>query len=211
VKLYTFFRSSAAYRVRIALNLKGLSYESVAVHLARDGGQHKTAEFRAINPQMRVPALALSNGDTLIQSLAIIEYLDEVFPDPPLLPVDAIERSRARAIAQIVACDIHPLNNSGTMAYLRNVMAQDDAAIAAWYAFWVTAAFQTIEAMIDPSPFIFGAHPGLGEIFIVPQAYNARRFNVPLDPFPKIVALDAICRKLPAFEHALPENQPDAE
>lgn len=211
MKLYTFFRSSAAYRVRIALNLKGLSYESAAVHLQKDGGQHKQPEFRAVNPQMRVPALALSSGDTLIQSLAIIEYLDEIFPDPPLLPVDTIERARARAIAQVVACDIHPLNNSGTMAYLRKTMSQDEHALDTWYAFWIAAGFQTIETMIAPAPYIFGSHPGLAEIFIVPQVYNARRYNVPLDRFPKIVALDAACCKLPAFEKALPENQPDAE
>ena len=121
MKLYDYFRSSAAYRVRIALNLKGLSYDAVPIHLSKDGGRHKTSEYRAINPQMRVPALALSNGDTLIQSLAIIEYLDEAFPDPALLPVEAVERAQVRAVAQIIACDIHPINNSSTLAYLRKL------------------------------------------------------------------------------------------
>ena len=211
MKLYTYFRSSAAYRVRIALNLKGLSYESVPVHLVKEGGQHKRPEFRAVNPQMRVPALALSNGDTLIQSLAIIEYLDEVFPDPALLPADSIQRARVRAVAQIVACDIHPLNNSGTMAYLRNQFGQDQAAIETWYAHWVIAGFEAIEMLIDPAPFAFGSHAGLADIFIVPQLYNARRFRVPVDRFPKILAVDAACGKLPAFDKARPDRQPDAE
>lgn len=211
MKLYTYFRSSAAYRVRIALNLKELSYDSVPVNLVRDGGQHKTGEFRAVNPQMRVPALALSTGETLIQSLAIIEYLDEVFPDPPLLPADTIQRAHARAVAQIVACDIHPLNNSGTMTYLRAGMKQDDAAISAWYAHWVTMGFAAIEALVQPAPYAFGAHAGLADIFIVPQVYNARRFGVPIDQFHKILAIDAACGRLAAFEDARPENQPDAD
>lgn len=211
MKLYNFFRSSAAYRVRIALNLKGLPYDYVPVHLARNGGEHKQAEFRAVNPQMRVPALVLSNGDTLIQSLAIIEYLDEVFPDPALLPTDNVERARVRAVAQIVACDIHPLNNSGTMAYLRKSMAQDQQAIDAWYSHWVTSAFGAIEAMIAPAPYSFGAHPSLADLYIVPQVYNARRANVPLAAFPKILAVEAACNKLAAFDKARPELQPDAE
>jgi maleylpyruvate isomerase len=211
VKLYDFFHSSAAYRVRIALNLKGLPYNSVPVHLTRDGGEHKRPDFQAINPQMRVPALALSNGDTLVQSLAIIEYLDETFPDPPLLPADAVQRARVRAVAQIVACDIHPLNNSGTMAYLRGPMKQDQAAADAWYASWIQKGFSAIEQMIEPRPHAFGAHPSLADIFLVPQVYNARRFEVPLDAFPKILSADAACNKLPAFDKARPQNQPDAE
>lgn len=210
MKLYTYFRSSAAYRARIALALKDVPFEAVFVHLTKDGGRHKRPEYKAVNPQMRVPALVLSSGETLIQSLAIIEYLDEVYPEPPLLPAEAAERAHVRAIAQIVACDIHPLNNSGTMAYLRK-SGFGDAAINEWYAYWVTAGFEAIEALIRPGPYAFGAHVTLADICIVPQIYNARRFKVPLDEFPKILGVEAACNKLPAFDRARPENQPDAE
>ncbi len=210
VKLYSYFRSSAAYRVRIALNLKQVPYEPVFVHLVKDGGRHKHSEYRAVNPQMRVPALALSSGETLIQSMAIIEYLDEAFPDPALLPTDAAERAHVRAVAQIVACDIHPLNNSGTLAYLRK-LGHDDATVNAWYADWVTAGFEAIEKLIRPGPYAFGQHVSLADLCLVPQVYNARRFKVPLDAFAKIAAVEAACNKLAAFEKARPENQPDAE
>jgi maleylacetoacetate isomerase len=211
VKLYSYFRSSAAFRVRIALNLKGVTCDMVPIHLVKDGGQHKTAEYRAVNPQMRVPALALSGGEVLIQSLAIIEYLDEVFPEPPLLPADAVKRAEARALAQIIACDIHPLNNSGTLAYLKNELKHDQATINTWYASWVHAGFEAIEARIKPGPYACGTHVTLADICLVPQVYNAGRFKVPLERFPKILAVDAELRKLPAFDQARPENQPDAE
>ncbi len=210
MKLYSYFRSSAAYRVRIALNLKGLSYETVSIHLTKGGGRQKTPEFRAINPQMRVPALALSGGDVLIQSLAIIEYLDEVHPEPALLPADSIKRAQVRALAQIIACDIHPLNNIGPLFYLKNQLKHDQAEIDAWYAWWILAGFEAIEAMIKPGPYTFGAHVTLADICLIPQVYNARRFKVPLERFPKILAADAACLKLPAFDKARPENQPDA-
>jgi maleylacetoacetate isomerase len=210
VKLYNYFRSSAAYRVRIALALKDLPYDSVFVHLAKDGGHHKRPEYKAVNPQMRLPALVLSSGETLIQSMAIMEYLDEVFPEPPLLPAEANERAHVRAIAQIVACDIHPLNNAGTLAYLRK-LGHDEAAINTWYAAWVTAGFEAIEAMIKPAPYAFGSHVTIADICLIPQIYNARRFKVPLDKFPKILGVEAACNKLPAFDKARPENQPDAE
>jgi maleylpyruvate isomerase len=210
VRLYNYFRSSAAYRVRIALDLKGIPYESGFIHLTKDGGHHKTPEYRVLNPQMRVPALSLSNGETLIQSLAIIEYLDEVYPDPPLLPAEAIERAHVRAVAQIVACDIHPLNNLLTLNYLRK-LGHDDATVNAWYASWIASGFEAIEKMIRPGPYSFGARVTQADLCLVPQVFNARRFKVPLDAFPKIVAVDAACNKLPAFEKARPENQPDAE
>jgi maleylacetoacetate isomerase len=210
VKLYTYFRSSAAYRVRIALNLKGLSYDAMPVHLVKEGGKHKTPEYRAVNPQMRVPALVLSNGDTLIQSLAIIEYLDEVFPDPALMPKDAIDRAQVRAVSQIIACDIHPLNNSGTLAYLRK-LGHDQAVIDEWYASWVTAGFEAVEALLRPGPYSFGSHVSVADLCLVPQVFNARRLKVPLERFPKIAAVDAACQKLGAFEKARPENQPDSE
>jgi maleylacetoacetate isomerase len=211
VKLYSFFRSSAAYRTRIALNLKGVSYETVSIHLSKDGGQQKSAQFFAVNPQMRVPALALSDGEVLTQSLAIIDYLDEIYPDPPLLPTDAIERARVRAAALLIACDIHPLNNLVTLNYLKNTFKHDQAEVNAWYASWVAAGFEALEAMIRPGPYAFGPHVTLADLCVVPQVYNARRFKVPLERFPRIVAVDAACLRLSAFDRARPENQPDAE
>jgi maleylpyruvate isomerase len=211
VKLYSYFRSSAAYRVRIALNLKGLAYDTVPVHLVKDGGHNRRPEFRAVNPQMRVPALVTPTGDVLIQSLAIIEYLDETHPEPPLLPKDPIARAQARALADIVACDIHPLNNIGSLRYLKRELHQEQAAIDAWYHHWVLAGFEAIEALVRPGPYACGGTVTVADLCLVPQVNNARRLNVPLDKFPKIVAIDAACLGLPAFDRARPENQPDAE
>ena len=211
MKLYSYFRSSAAYRVRIALNLKGIAYETAPIHLVKDGGRNKRPEFRAINPQMRLPALVTPAGDMLIQSLAIIDYLDVTYPDPPLFPKDPIARAKARALAEIVACDIHPLNNIGPLRYLKNVMAQEQSAIDAWYHHWVIAGFEAIEALIEGAPYACGGQVTLADLCLVPQVYNARRLKVPLDKFPKIVAADEACLKLDAFGRARPENQPDAE
>ncbi|MGD0331661.1 MAG: maleylacetoacetate isomerase [Xanthobacteraceae bacterium] len=211
MKLYSYFRSSAAYRVRIALNLKGLAYDTVPVHLVKDGGHNRRPEFRAVNPQMRVPALVTPTGDVLIQSLAIIEYLDETHPEPPLLPKDPIARAQARALADIVACDIHPLNNIGSLRYLKRELHQEQAAIDAWYHHWVLAGFEAIEALVRPGPYACGGTVTVADLCLVPQVNNARRLNVPLDKFPKIVAIDAACLGLPAFDRARPENQPDAE
>ena len=211
VKLYSYFRSSAAYRARIALNLKGLPYEMVAVHLTKDGGQQHKPEFHAVNPQERVPALELSSGEVLTQSLAIVEYLDDIEPNPPFLPADALARAKVRAIAQIVACDIHPLNNPIALQYLKRTLKHEQAEIDAWYHHWVIEGFKAIEAMIGPGPYACGAHVTLADICLVPQVFNARRLKVPLDAFPKIVAADAACLKLAAFDKARPENQPDAE
>ena len=211
MKLYSFFRSSAAYRVRVALNLKGLAYEMAPVHLRKDGGQQRKPDFVKLNPQMRVPALVLDSGDVLTQSLAIIEYLDDVHPAPRLLPTDPLERARVRAIAQAVACDIHPLNNLLVLQYLKNEMHHEQADIDTWYHHWVIDGFTAIEAMIAPAPYACGAQVTLADLCLVPQVYNARRLNVALDAFPKIVAADAACRRLPAFDKARPENQPDVE
>ncbi len=211
VKLYSYFRSSAAYRARIALNLKGLPYETVSVHLVKDGGHNRRPEFRAVNPQMRVPALAIDSGEVLIQSLAIIEYLDETHPDPPFLPKDPIARARVRALAQLIACDIHPLNNTSPLRYLKNQMQQEQTAIDAWYHHWVIEGFTAIEALIEPGPYACGKTVTLADICLVPQLANARRLKVPLDKFPKIVGVDAACLALPAFDRARPERQPDAE
>jgi maleylacetoacetate isomerase len=211
VKLYSYFRSSAAYRVRIALNLKGLAYETMPVHLVKDGGHNRRPEFRAVNPQMRVPALVTDSGDTLIQSLAIIEYFDETHPDPPLLPKDPLARAKVRSLAHIVACDIHPLNNTSPLRYLKHQMHQEQSAMDAWYHHWVREGFEALEALIEPGPYACGNAVTLADICLVPQVANARRLKVPLEKFPKIVGVDAACLKLSAFDRARPENQPDAE
>jgi maleylacetoacetate isomerase len=211
VTLYSFFRSSAAYRVRIALNLKGIAYDTAPVHLIKDGGHNRRPEFRAVNPQMRVPALVAPTGEVLIQSLAIIEYLDETHPDPPLLPKDPIGRAQVRALAQIIACDIHPLNNTGPLRYLKHQMHQEQIAIDSWYHHWVRAGFEALEELVRPGPYACGTRVTLADIFLVPQVANARRLKVPLDKFPKIVGIEAACLGLPAFDRARPENQPDAE
>ena len=211
MKLYTFFRSSAAYRVRIALNLKGITTEQAFIHLTKEGGRQHAADYRAVNPQRRVPALVLDSGDVLLQSPAIIEYLDEVHPKPPLLPADPVERAKVRAFADVIGCDIHPLNNLAPLQYLRRELKHEQPAIDAWYHHWILEGFAALEAMIRPGPYCFGRDVTLADIFLVPQMYNARRLKAPLDKFPKLVATDAECLKHPAFDKARPENQPDAE
>jgi len=211
MKLYSYFRSSAAYRTRIALNLKGVEFETVSIHLTRNGGQQHAPEFQAVNPQKRVPALALDNGEVLLQSLAIVEYLEEVYPDPPLLPKDPIERAHVRAVAQIIACDIHPLNNLGPLSYLRHSIKADQSAVQEWYQHWIITGFEAVEELIRPAPYAFGRHVTVADICIVPQVANARRFNVPLDRFPGIIAVDAAAAGLSAFAAARPDLQPDAE
>jgi len=211
VKLYSYFRSSAAYRARIALNLKGLAYETVSIHLTKEGGKQFSPDYKAINPQMRVPALELPNGDVLTQSLAIIDYLDEVYPEPPFLPADPVERAKVRALAHIIACDIHPLNNLAPLKYIKGTLGKDQPAIDAWYHHWILVGFEAVEAQLKSGPYAFGVRVTLADICLVPQVANARRFKVPLDRFPGVVAVDAACLALPAFDKARPENQPDAE
>ena len=211
MKLYSYFRSSAAYRARIALNLKGLPYETVSVHLVKDGGHNRRPEYRAVNPQMRVPALVAPGGEVLIQSLAIIEYLDETHPEPPFLPKDPIARAKVRGLAELIACDIHPLNNTSPLRYLKHQMGQEQSAIDAWYHHWVREGFEALEALVEPGPYACGNSVTLADICLVPQVANARRLKVPLAAFPKIVGVEAACLKLPAFDRARPENQPDAE
>jgi maleylacetoacetate isomerase len=212
LQLYTYFRSSAAFRARIAFNLKDITPEMISVHLTRNGGAQFEDSYRAINPQMRVPAVKLDNGDILLQSLAIMEYLDETKPLPPFLPKDPVSRAKVRAVAQIISCDIHPLNNSSVLTFLRTQLNQPPEIVnTKWYHHWVMAGFDAIEPLLQPGPYCFGATVTIADICLVPQVYNARRFKVPLDKYPKIVAVDASCQKLPAFEKAKPENQPDAE
>lgn len=211
MKLYTYFRSSAAYRTRIALNIKGLTPEAISIHLTKDGGKQHTPEYRAINPQRRVPSLILDDGTILMQSPAILEYLDETHPNPPFLPKDPVQRAKVRAFAALIGCDIHPLNNLAPLQYLRRVMKQEQPAIDAWYQHWVTEGFTALEEMIEPGPYCFGSEVTLADIYLVPQMYNARRLKTPLEAFPKLVAADAALLKLSAFDKAKPENQFDAE
>ncbi len=213
MKLYDYFRSSAAYRVRIALNFKGLSYEQIAVHLTRGGGEQKLPVYRAVNPQGLVPSLEI-DGTVLSQSLAIIEYLDEIQPDPPLLPGQAAKRARVRAMALLIACDIHPINNLRVLQYLRNELGQNDAAVDAWYRHWVEEGLNALEALVSVGPhegdFCVGGSATLADVCLVPQMYNARRFDCDLSGCPTLVKTDEVCCALPAFARAAPDRQPDA-
>jgi len=212
MKLYGYWRSSAAYRVRIALNLKGLTAEHLSVHLRR--GEQRGQRFRQTNPAGLVPALETDDGLVLTQSLAIVEWLEEVHPQPRLLPFDPALRARVRAAALIVACEIHPLNNLRTTDYLEQVAGLDQAARTAWYRHWIADGLGMLEAELAPrpagGPYAFGDAPGLADLCLVPQLYNARRFECPLDAFPTLTAIEAACNALPAFQAALPERQPDA-
>lgn len=214
MKLYDYFRSSAAYRVRIGLRLKGLEYEAVPVHLVRDGGQHLMPAYRAVNPSALVPAL--QDGEaTVTQSMAMLEYLDETHPATPLLPADALGRARVRSLALMIACDIHPLNNLRVLRYLVKEAALTEEAKNAWYVHWVQEGFAALEARlagcVDTGRFCHGDSPTLADCFLVPQVFNASRFNVDMTPYPTIVRIDAACRELPAFAAAHPAQQPDAE
>jgi len=214
MQLYSYFRSSAAYRVRIALNLKGLSYEYLGVHLLKDGGQQLSESYRALNPTALVPTLV--DGDAIIgQSLAIVEYLDETHPQPALLPADPAGRARVRAIAQTIACDTHPLNNLRVLKYLKHELHVDEDAKNAWYRHWVGLGLGAVEAMLAGSPatgrFCHGDAPGLADLCLVPQVANARRFDCDLSAVPTVLRIDAACRELQAFDLAAPAKQPDAE
>ncbi|MGO4571582.1 maleylacetoacetate isomerase [Microvirga sp. 2TAF3] len=207
MKLYTYFRSSAAYRVRIALNLKGVLYDSIPVNLLE---REQLGEgYKAINIQGRVPSLDIG-GAVLTQSPAILEYLDEVYPEPPLLPVGAVHRAKVRAVASVIGCDIHPLNNLSVLSYIKHQLGHDQAVVDKWYAHWIREGFDVIEHLIEPGPFAFGSRPSLADLYLVPQVFNARRFNIPLDDYPKIVAVDAACARHDAFQGAAPARQPDA-
>lgn len=207
VQLYTYSRSSAAYRVRIALALKGIAYEPVAVDLIKR--EQEAAAFRSVNPQGRVPALVV-DGHVLTQSPAILEYLEERYPDPPLLPPQPLARAKIRAACALIACDIHPLNNIGVLRHLKRQLNQEQAAIDAWYAHWLREGFTALEKLLQPGPFAFGPQPTLADLYLVPQVYHARRMAIPLDDFPKICAVDAACAALPAFVAAAPDSQIDA-
>nr|WP_211103523.1 maleylacetoacetate isomerase [Azospirillum sp. TSA2s] len=215
MQLYNFFRSGTSHRLRIALNLKGLDIEYVAVDLRTE--EHSGTAFRAINPQGLVPVLAVDGekgAHALTQSPAIIEWLEERYPTPPLLPADPDARARVRALAALVGCDIHPLNNRRVLEYLRRSLGCGEAAVLAWCATWIDAGFQALETMLATDTrrgaFCFGDAPTIADVYLVPQIESARRFNVDLTPYPTLVAIDRACATLDAFRRAAPANQPDA-
>ena len=214
MKLYTYYRSSAAYRVRIALNLKQLAYEAVPVHLVRGGGQQRQADYLALNPAGLVPTL-VDGRNVLSQSLAIIEYLDETHPDPALLPGTAADRARIRAIAQTIACDIHPINNLRVLQYLTREFGVSDDQKNAWYRQWIEVGLGAVEAMLATDPrtaeFCHGDAPTLADCCLVPQVFNARRFGCDLGAMPVILRIVERCAGLDAFHRAAPEQQADAE
>jgi maleylpyruvate isomerase len=212
MKLYNFWRSGTSHRLRIALNLKGLSAEYLAVHLGKE--EHLKDAFKAVNPQMLVPALALDSGEVLIQSPAIIEWLEETHPTPALLPAGASERARVRALAAIVGCDIHPINNRRILEALRKQFNADEATVNAWCATWIGAGFDAYEALLAADTargaFSFGQAPTVADVYLIPQVESARRFKVDLSRWPLISAIDQACGQLDAFQRAAPAAQPDA-
>jgi len=212
--LYNYFRSSASFRVRIALNLKGLAYEYRAVHLSRHGGEQFTPEYRAVNPQALVPVLE-HEGRRFTQSLAILEYLEELEPSPPLLPRVSEERARVRALCLVVACEMHPLNNLRVLNYVTGTLGASAEAKLAWYRHWTALGLETLEADIASSAhsgrFCHGETPTLADCCLIPQLFNARRFDCDLSAYPRLVEIEKNCLALPAFSAALPERQPDSE
>jgi maleylpyruvate isomerase len=207
--LYGYALSSASFRVRIALGLKNLPYTSIIKNLRT--GEHRQSDYLSVNIQGFVPSLGLDDGAVLTQSVAIIEYLDEIHPHPPLLPAEPLARARVRALAQAITSDVHPLNNLRVLRYLENQLTLDKAARDAWYRHWVQSGFDALEQWLvrDESTgrFCHGNQPTLADICLVPQVFNARRFAVDMNSFPRILAIDAACRELPAFQAAAPENQ----
>jgi maleylacetoacetate isomerase len=213
MKLYTYFRSSAAYRVRIALGVKGIDYESISKDLRNQAGQQRLPDYLALNPQGLVPTIE-HDGSVLTQSLAIIEYLEEKFPSPPLLPRDPADRARVRAMALVVACDMHPLNNLRVLNYLRAELNQGEEGVNRWYAHWIAAGFGALEELARRSTadakHCFGSSVTLADVYLVPQMFNARRFNCDVTPYPTLMSINSHLEHLPAFVAARPEAQPDA-
>ncbi len=213
MRLYTYFRSSAAFRARIALNLKGVDYEAVYVDLRPQAGGQRAPEFLAVNPQGLVPVLE-HDGTTITQSLAIIEYLEDLYPQPPLLPRTPRDRARVRAMALAVACDMHPLNNSRVLGYLRSPLGHDEETVNSWYRHWIATGFSGLELEAQRASgdglHMFGTTVTLADVCIVPQMYNARRFKCDLAPYPTLRGICAHLESLPPFAKAAPESQPDA-
>lgn len=214
MKLYTFFRSSASYRVRIALNLKGLAYEQAPIHLRRGGGEQFSAVYKNINPQALVPSLE-DDGRILTQSLAIIEYLEEKYPNPPLLPAAAADRALVRSMAMVIACEVHPIQNLRVLTFVKQEYHQTDERVNQWARHWIDLGLSALEQMILAQPnrgkFCFGDTPTLADICLVPQLGNARRYGCDLTQYPTIVSIEKTCLMFPAFANAAPEKQPDAE
>ena len=219
MKLYTYFRSSAAFRVRIALNIKNIEHDLVPISLVRDGGEHKQSEYLAKNPQGLVPLLEIDTEGNpepqyLSQSLAMLEYLDEEYPTPSLMPKTAIERARVRSIAQTIAIDIHPLDNLRVLKYLTNDLNVEEEQKNEWYRHWVELGFSAVEKMLVSSDqtgdFCHGDSPTIADCCLIPQVYNAERFNCPMDAFPNIMRINQKCLSIDEFKQALPENQLDA-
>jgi maleylacetoacetate isomerase len=211
VRLYTYFRSSAAFRVRIALNLKGLAYQPVFVHLAK--GEHRRPEYAKVNPQALVPTLVLDDGTRLNQSLAIIEYLDEIHVSPALVPKESKARARVRALSYLVACEIHPLNNLRVLQHLKRALGQSEEQVNAWYRHWIGEGLTKVEAELtgSKSTYCHGDSPTMADCCLVPQIFNAKRYNCELAPYPTTMRVFDACMKLEAFDRAQPSKQPDAE
>ena len=205
--LFTYYRSTSSYRVRIALALKGLAFDALPVNLIRDGGEHHQPDYLAINPQGRVPALRVDGGEVIIQSMAIIEYLEELSPEFPLLPEALLARAGHRQIAALIGCDIHPLHNVAVLNRLRG-MGHDEGDVTAWIGHWIGEGFAAVEALIGDTEFCFGA-VGLADVYLLPQVYAARRFNVDMIPFPRICRVEALALQHPAFQTAHPDAQSD--
>jgi len=214
MKLYTYFRSSAAYRVRIALNLKGLQYDAIPVHLLRGGGEQLQEQYRSINPSGLVPAFQ-DDYITLTQSMAILEYLEDAHPQTPIMPKDATERARVRELAQIIACDIHPVNNLRVLRYLVQELGVSEEKKAEWYRHWLVGGLEVLEKHLarDPSagPLCHGHTPTIADCCLVPQVFNAQRHGIDVSIYPNIARINAQCIEIPAFIAAHPSNQPDAE
>lgn len=206
MKLYTYYRSTSSYRVRIALALKGLAYEPIAVNLLK--AEQKQADYLKLNPQGRVPMLETDGGERLIQSPAILEYLEECFPQVPLLPGDPLQRAQARSIAALIGCDIHPLHNVSVLNQLRQ-RGQDETQVAEWAGHWIAQGLTAVEQLIGEQGYCLGATPGLADVYLIPQLYAAERFNVPLAAYPRIQRVAALAAAHPAFVQAHPSRQPD--
>jgi maleylpyruvate isomerase len=212
MKLYGYFRSSAAYRVRIALALKGIEVEHIGIHLVKDGGQQLKPSYLARNPQGLVPALELDDGRVLTQSLAIIDYLESIAPEPRLLPQDPVEAAQVRAVALTIACDVHPLNNLRVLNYLKGPLARPQDEVDQWYRHWILkGGLEAVETLIEGGRFCFGDRPSLADVCLVPQVFNAHRYKIDIAHLQRVVAVDEHCNALAAFKAAHPAEQHDAE